>query len=185
MSSFIVVPDACVLYPAALRDTLLRAALADLYRLAWTEEILEEARRNLVENDEMTEEKARRLLAAMRRAFPDSGVTGYERLIPSMTNHEKDRQVAAAAVAAGARLIVTSNLKHFPREVLQPFEIEAQSPDHFLLNLVDLAPRAMVEILRNQAAQLRDPPMSVEEVLEDIALQAPDFAALMQHLVRL
>ena len=40
--------DACVLFPFSLRDTLLRAAAKDLYQLYWSEQILEEARRNLV-----------------------------------------------------------------------------------------------------------------------------------------
>lgn len=40
--------DASVLFPAALRDRLLRAARRGLFRPLWTEEILEEVRRNLV-----------------------------------------------------------------------------------------------------------------------------------------
>ena len=48
MSSFMVVLDACVLVPAPLRDTLLRAASVGLYRMQWTDDILEEARRNLI-----------------------------------------------------------------------------------------------------------------------------------------
>jgi predicted nucleic acid-binding protein len=185
MSSFGVVLDACVLFPAALRDTLLRAAAAGLYRLHWSEEILEEARRNLIAQDRMTEEQAQHLVDRLHAAFPEASVTGHELLVPCMTTDEKDRHVAAAAVAAGAQVIVTSNLKDFPAAALDPFNIAAQSPDEFLTHLVDLAPRRMVEILRAQAAKLRRPPMSVEEVLEDIALQAPGFAELMLHLLRL
>jgi hypothetical protein len=48
MSSIGVVLDACVLFPGVLRDTLLHAAKADIYSLHLTEDILEEARRNLV-----------------------------------------------------------------------------------------------------------------------------------------
>ena len=47
MSSFSVVMDANVLVPAALCDFLLRAA-TDMYRLIWTEDILEEVRRTLI-----------------------------------------------------------------------------------------------------------------------------------------
>ncbi len=133
----------------------------------------------------MAEEQAERLFAKMREAFPDAVITGYERLVPVMTTHEKDRHVAAAAVVAGAQVIVTSNLRDFPRSALDPFNIVPQSPDEFLVGLVDLAPRPMVEILRAQAARLRKPPKTVEEVLDDIALQAPEFAKLMHHLVRL
>lgn len=52
-----VVLDACVLFPASLRDTLLRAADADLYRVHLTADILEEVRRNLVKKG-MQEQKA-------------------------------------------------------------------------------------------------------------------------------
>jgi hypothetical protein len=40
-SRFPVVLDSCVLYPMYLRDTLLRAAEAGLYRVHWSQEILD------------------------------------------------------------------------------------------------------------------------------------------------
>jgi hypothetical protein len=42
--------DACVLYPVGLRDTLLNVAEAGLYRVLWTEEILNETTRNIVDD---------------------------------------------------------------------------------------------------------------------------------------
>ncbi len=42
MSKFTVVYDACVLYPAPLRDLLMRLALTDLFKAQWTEDIHEE-----------------------------------------------------------------------------------------------------------------------------------------------
>lgn len=42
--------DACVLYPIGLRDTLLNVAEAGLFRVLWTEEILTETARNIVED---------------------------------------------------------------------------------------------------------------------------------------
>ena len=50
------------------------------------------------------EERAARLIAAMRRAFPEAIVTGYAPLVDAMTNDLKDRHVVAAAVAAAPRL---------------------------------------------------------------------------------
>jgi hypothetical protein len=42
--------DACVLYPIGLRDTLLNIAEAGCFRVLWTEEILAETSRNIVED---------------------------------------------------------------------------------------------------------------------------------------
>lgn len=46
-SNFTVIYDACVLYPAPLRDLLMRLALADLYRARWTDMIHDEWTRNV------------------------------------------------------------------------------------------------------------------------------------------
>ena len=40
--AFVVVYDACVLYPASVRDLLIRLARTGLFRARWTERILDE-----------------------------------------------------------------------------------------------------------------------------------------------
>jgi hypothetical protein len=102
MTVDLAVLDACVLFPAALRDTLLRTAEACLYRPRWTDAILDEVRRNLVESGRISKGQAARLIDVMRGAFPSAMVAAYEHLIPFMTNHPKDRHVLAAAVASEA-----------------------------------------------------------------------------------
>ncbi len=61
MTQFGAVLDACAIFPASLRDTLLRAADINLYKFQITDEILEEMRRNLV-NKGMPEAKAQKSL---------------------------------------------------------------------------------------------------------------------------
>jgi len=174
---FKVVLDANVLYPFSLRDTLLRAASEGLFQLYWSDQILEEARRSLVNSGRMTDERATRLRAVMGEAFPEAMVTGHEPLIAAMKNDEKDKHVVAAAVKAGAQVIVTNNLKHF-REL--PEGIEAQSPDNFLCNVFDLDPDGMVEILREQAAALKKPKRSFEELLDGLSKFVPEFVAALR-----
>lgn len=174
--------DANVLFPFSLRDTLLRAAQADRYRLHWSQLILDEMARNLVQRCQTTPELAKKLLSVMTRAFPEAMVTGYESLIAGMPNHPKDRHVVAVAVKAGAEVIVTSNLRDF-RSL--PEDIEAQSPDTFLCNLFDLDPEGMSELVRRQAADLRRPPRSFEELLVGLGKMVPEFVNMVrEHALR-
>jgi predicted nucleic acid-binding protein len=167
--------DACVLYPAALRDILLRAALRDLYRPHWSARIIDEVSRNLQEQRGVSHEQAQRLTSAMTRHFAEAAVTEYEDLIPQLTCHEKDRHVLAAAIRARARVIVTFNLKDFPADSLRPYSIQAQHPDTFLLQIFRIAPETVVASLQEQAAALKKPPTSFERVLETLEQQVPVF----------
>jgi predicted nucleic acid-binding protein len=174
---FAVVVDACVLFPLTVRDTLLGAAQAGFFQLHWSEEILEEMRRNLVKTETVTEEQAARLVTAMKKIFPDAMVTDYESLIAGMKNDEKDRHVAAAAVRARAQVIVTSNLRDFTD---LPEGIEAQSPDEFLCSLFDLNPGGMTSVVREQAARFKRPPRTLGELLDGLGKTVPEFADLVR-----
>jgi predicted nucleic acid-binding protein len=182
VSSFGVVLDACVLIPASIRDTLLRAAQKGMYRLHWSDLIFEEVRRNLVNKQITTASSAQYLFEQMQVAFPQARVHGFESLIPSMTNDEKDRHVLAAAVISKSQVIVTSNMRDFPEAALSPFGIAAQTPDQFLTDLLAFNPQVMVEIITQQARDLENPPMSLPELLEELALHAPGFIDLISPL---
>src|SRR3712207_8129518 len=53
----------------------------------------------------VTPQQAQRLVDTLLARFPRALTTGYELLIPGMTNHPKDRHVLAAAVRAHAQVI--------------------------------------------------------------------------------
>ena len=175
MSAFGVVLDANVLISAAIRDTLLRAADEGLYRLIWSDQILNEVQRNLVATLALPEEKAQKLIDTMTEYFPEALVSHHVPLIDSMTNDQKDRHVLAVAVASGSQVIVTNNLRDFPKRAVEMYNIEVQSPDTFLIHLLDLDPRRMTEILRTQAQDLTSPAMTFEELLEKLDAQVPTF----------
>jgi hypothetical protein len=88
---FRVFLDANVLFPMAVRDTLLRAAEAGLIQPYWSARVLEEMRRNLVKQAQCSEQQADKLVGIINREFPDSIVSGYESLEPSMKNDPGDR----------------------------------------------------------------------------------------------
>lgn len=66
---------------------------------------------------------------------------------------------------------MTFNVKDFPAARLAPHGIAAVHPDAFVLACVDTAPAAVVEVVRRQAAGLRNPPMSARELVERLANQ--------------
>jgi predicted nucleic acid-binding protein len=175
---FIVVVDANILYPLTLRDTVLRAAAAGFYQLRWSRDILDEMERNLVTKGKIPPEKAARLRATMEKYFPEADVRGYQSLVGAMPNDPKDRHVAAAAVKAGAQVIVTANIRDFS---VLPEGVEAQLPDVFLYNLFDLDQPAFVEMLREQAADLTNPPVTFPDLLDRLARVVPDLVAAVRR----
>lgn len=175
----VAVLDADVLYPMVLRDTLLRVTAAGCFRAHWSERIVEEVMRNLTER-RMDAATACSLTETMAAAFPEALVEGWEALEADMPNHPKDRHVAAAAVVAGASIIVTSNLKDF-RQL--PVGIVAMSPDAFLLSMLERDPQAVLDAVRAQANGYRRPPTTLAALLDWLARIVPDFAAAATDLV--
>lgn len=129
VSNFTVLYDACVLYPAPLRDL-------------------------------------------MNSHVRDCLVTGYETLIHAITLPDPDdRHVLAAAICAGADLIVTFNLRDFPERDLKPYGIEARHPDDFLTSLLDLASTIVCAAAKRHRASLKNPPKDVDEYLATLEAQ--------------
>jgi hypothetical protein len=160
---------------------LLRTPEKGLYRVHWSAEIIEEARRNLVDKGKMDEDGSHRLAQVMLRTFPEATVTGYEPLVEAVQNNEKDRHVVAAAIRCNAQVIVTTNLRDFPDTALEPYGLEAQHPDEFLCNLLDLDQGRVLQAVNEQAADLRRPPHTVLELLEALGKSVPNFAELVRN----
>lgn len=169
MASFVAVLDACVLYPASVRDLLLRLALTDLFRARWTDRIHDEwISAVLKQRQDLTKAQLERTRQLMNQAVPDCLVTTYESLIDGVVLPDpNDRHVLAAAIRCQAGFIVTYNLKHFPEEALAPYGIAAQHPDGFVSHLFDLDPGAACAAVRDQRESLKNPPMSVDDLLNE------------------
>jgi len=167
---FVVVYDACVLYPAPLRDFLMRLATTDLFAARWTDEIHDEWVRNLVANRPELEGNLQRTRELMNQAVPDCLVTGHHPLIQGLELPDPDdRHVLAAAIQAGAQLIVTFNLKDFPPDALEPYRIEAVHPDTFALQQFDLHQGRILSAVRKHRLSLKNPPKLIEDYLVTLA----------------
>lgn len=86
MSKFTVLYDACVLYPAPLRDLLMHIAVTDLYNAKWTDAIHDEWMRNVLQNrPDLKLEQLQRTRDLINSNVRDCLVTGYETLIDAAT----------------------------------------------------------------------------------------------------
>jgi predicted nucleic acid-binding protein len=172
-SNFTVIFDACVLYPAPLRDVLLEVASQGIFRARWTDQIHDEWIRNLLKNrPDLKPEQLARTRLCMNNAIPDCLVTGYEKLIGGLDLPDpNDGHVLAAAIAARADVIVTFNTKHFPQEQLESFGIEAQHPDDFLVYQFDLGRGAVCQAIKQLRARLKNPPVEITNYLDTLTRQ--------------
>lgn len=180
--AFVVLYDACVLYPAPVRDLLLRIANAGIVRARWSERILDECFRSIVtQRPDLPRENLDRTRRLICEAVPDCLVNGFEHLEAGLELPDPDdRHVLAAAIRANAQAIVTFNLRDFPDHVLARYDIETKHPDEFVLDSIDIAPGAVIQCITNQASALRNPPISMPELLATLRR-----AELIQSVARL
>jgi len=167
---FVVLYDASALYGNAQRDLLIRIAQSGLVQAKWTDQILDEMLSNLGrKRPDIPAEKLGILRERMNIAVRDCLVTGYEPLIESLKLPDPDdKHVLAAAIKSGAQVIVTSNLKDFPEAELQQWNVEAKSPDDFVLDQINIDARIVYSCVREIANSRRNPPETVDDVLAEL-----------------
>lgn len=168
-STFTAVFDACVLYPANVRDLLMRLACTGCFRARWSDDIHDEWIRNLLANrGDLKREQLEHTAQLMNEAVEDCLVADYTPLIDSIEGlpDPDDRHVVAAAIRCGASVIVTYNLKDFPAEALEPWGLEAQHPDEFVENVFDLYQAQVLGAVRSMRLALKNPPLTIEELFK-------------------
>jgi len=148
----------------------MQLAVTDMFHAKWTADIHREWIDALLEKEphrsRVVLERTRELMDMSTR---DSLVTGYEHLIASLNLPDPDdRHVLAAAIVGRCDVIVTQNLKDFPNESLASYGIEAQHPDEFLSNHLNLAPGIFCSSVQKVRRRLRNPPYSVDQYLENL-----------------
>ncbi len=171
--------DTSVLWPSLQRDFLLSMAVELIYRPVWSQAILDELRFHEAYKLEHRHEvpaqdaaaRAARLVGQMSAAFADALVEGWEPLDGTYGLPDPDDEhVVAAAHLAGAGVIVTSNLKHFPQRLL-PGGMTAQSPQDFARDTVNINPQRALAAIDAIAARsgTQGPVRNRAEILETLA----------------
>jgi hypothetical protein len=106
------------------------------------------------------------------RAVPDCLVRDYEPLIAGLELPDPDdRHVLAAAIRCQAGVIVTYNVRDFPKTAVDRYGIETQHPDEFVRHLFDLSPAIVCQVVREQRADLQRPQLTVRELLDSFLTQ--------------
>ena len=162
--------DACVLYPAALRDLWMHLAVRFVFQPKWTSRIQDEWIRSVLEDrPDLKPEQLARTRANMEQWGRDWEVPDWEPWLSQLSLPDPDDcHVLAAAIAGQVPVIVTFNLVHFPEAVLAPHGVRAVHPDSFAGELLDAEPEAFLRAVRTHRAALKNPPKSASDYLETL-----------------
>jgi hypothetical protein len=171
--------DACVLYPARVRDLLLSLGAAPLFRPIWSNAIHEEWITNVLSNrPDLTRAQLERTRYLMNQAFPDALVRGFEPIISTFTLPDPgDRHVLAAAIYARADLIITTNANDFPAGLLDAHRVTAMHPDLFVDYLFAVDEDEALTAISKMRNRLRSPSMMPQQFIESIEKVGPSQTA--------
>lgn len=180
-SQFICVLDTNVIYPIEIRDILFWFASFDLYTPKWSKHIfiewIEVMRRKGVSELEIKKRTTKAQLA-----FPEALVDNYEQIISSLSlPDENDKHVLAAAIKTNANLIVTNNIKDFPKDYLSQYGLKAKTADDFLTDIIDINTSAAIEAFRAMALNRKNPNLDEFGVLERLRKNGLDDTANYLH----
>jgi PIN domain len=178
-NEYAVVLDACVLAPMPLADILLRLAEEPaLYRIVWTEELLQEIGRTLTKFGR-TPAQIERRLKFMRDHFPEAMFKLTPELVEAISclPDADDRHVVAAAILGRANAVITENTRDFPPECLARYDLVCQTPDEFLVHQYHLNPEVVLEKIDAQATGIRE---QRQGILNRLKIPAPLFANLVE-----
>lgn len=182
-TQFTVLLDACVLYPAPLRDLLIELATKGIFRGRWTNQIHEEWIQNLLKNrPDLKKDQLDRTRKLMNERVLDCLVHDFEDLMESINlpDHQ-DIHVLAAAIKSHAQIIVTHNIKDFPAEILNKYEIEAQHPDTFLRHQLDLKLSVFLSSVKNIRQRLKKPSASPSQYLSILFPHLPQTVSILKQ----
>ncbi|WP_336794227.1 hypothetical protein [Gordonia malaquae] len=81
----------------------------------------------------------------------------------------------AAAVASGAALIVTNNVRDFPAKACAPHDVEILSADEYLLDQLDLDPDIVYAAMATVTDHHKLPPRTVLTLADALYSTTPEF----------
>jgi predicted nucleic acid-binding protein len=158
----------------------------EVLSLIWSDELLNEAQRVLVDRKPLPSPSAERWVSYLRTAFPDGHVDLATRTVEadlsSFTSDADDEHICALALAGEASLLLT--LDHgYERAALAARGVEVAEPDEFLSGLLDEQPSVALAVVETQAAAWGGG-RPVGELIDALErARVPRFAAGLRNLL--
>lgn len=165
---FTCVLDTNVIYPIEIRDLLFWFAHYEMYTPKWSEHIFNEWK-SVMKRKGISDEEIQKRVSKANLAFPYALVANYTNLIDKLElPDEDDKHVLAAAIKTNANLIVTNNLKDFPKQYLKKFGLTHKSADDFMTDIIDLDHDKSIEAFRALVLNRKNPSHDEFKVLENL-----------------
>ena len=161
--------DTNTLYPISVADLVLRLAEAGMFDLIWSDHLLAEVERVLLERKGLSLKAASYFCDCVRRAFPDGRVAPelYLPLVASRTGPDASDHVhSAAAVGGGATVVLSADRRGYPKSDIAP--PRRSDPDSFLTGLLRRYSTEVLSAVDAMGADLRTP-LTRAQVLDRLA----------------
>ena len=169
--------DTATLYPVSLADLVLRLAEFGMFDLVWSDHLLWEVERVLVEYKGLAVERAVYFGDCIRRAFPAGRIAPekYLHLVASRAGPDPDDHVhSAAAVAGRATVVLSGDKTGYPRPDI--VLARRRDPDAFLVELLRRYPQDVIGVVSAMGAALREPLTRTQVLDRFSAAGIPRFA---------
>ncbi|KPM30967.1 Hypothetical protein I595_2946 [Croceitalea dokdonensis DOKDO 023] len=130
----------------------------------------------------ITDKEAIKRVNNANLAFPDALVINYTGLIKGLELPDpKDCHVLAAAIKTNANIIVTNNIKDFPKEYLSSYGLSAKTADDFLTDIIDLNPKQATKAFKEMVLNRRNPDLDEFELLDILTKRRLTYTANYLH----
>ena len=184
MTISVTLADANILISRTLRDYFVYAAKLGALDIHWSDGILDETTRNLIKQFDFTTEDAEVLVERLEAFLPSALIEVKKRdqaRVAKVEMDAKDRHVLAAALSANAEVLLTQNVRHFPREWMAKHGIELVNAGTLLTRLASDYPDVLREAHRLGLNSRQQTEERVFEILVDQI--GPEATAIVRAVV--
>ncbi|WP_405065460.1 PIN domain-containing protein [Kribbella sp. NBC_01510] len=176
--------DANVIRGQQTNDILLSLADNQVFEPRWTQQVIDEMRRNRPPG--LSEKAIDRRITMMNAAFEDAMTEAPpQELQDQMQADPKDKHVLAGAVASESDVLVTDNLKDFDPPSSGPNAMRVESLNQFLSRKLEEDPERVQQGMQDMLRGYRRDPRTMSALIDTMAegQELKDFAKQLNAVV--